>query len=74
VVKEMKGRQSAIEEEIIRCETEIRDTEMALGNFKSAQETIRLTRLLESNRERLANLMAEWEGLSLALEREAAVQ
>jgi hypothetical protein len=74
VVKEMKGRQSEIEEEIIRCETEIRETEMALGNFKSTEETIRLTKLLECSRERLGSLMGQWEGLSLALEQQTALQ
>jgi ATP-binding cassette subfamily F protein 3 len=73
IVNEMRSRQAEIEEEIVRCETEISGTELALGNFKSTDETIRLTKLLESTRERLNALMEEWENLSLSLEEQAAL-
>jgi len=73
LVKEMKSRQEAIEEEIIRCENQIRETDMQLSNFKSTEETVRLTKLAESTRGRLAALLSEWETLSLALEQQAVL-
>jgi ATP-binding cassette subfamily F protein 3 len=74
LVKEMQSRHAALEEEISRCEAEIADTEVALGNFKSNEETIRLTKLLEASRERLAQLMDEWENLGLVLDEQTALQ
>ncbi|MSO19995.1 MAG: ABC-F family ATP-binding cassette domain-containing protein [Acidobacteria bacterium] len=73
LVKEMRNRHSEIEEEIIRCEAEIADSESALAQFKSAEETIRLTKGLESSRFRLSELMGEWEQLSIDLDEQLKV-
>jgi hypothetical protein len=49
-------------------EAEIAQCESGLQTFVSAQETARLTELLERRRSELAPLVAEWEALSAALE------
>ena len=67
-LQKMKERCEEIEEEIARVEAEIRDYEMALSRFESADETIRLTNLLSSRRADLEALMGEWEELSLQIE------
>jgi chaperonin cofactor prefoldin len=65
--RKLQQRCQDLEAEITRLETSIAETESALGTFSSAQETIRLTQLLESNRQDLATRLAEWEQVSAAL-------
>ena len=67
-LRQMKERRREIEEEVSRLETEIADHEQALGNFVSAEETMRVTHLLESRRKDLEALMAEWEEVAEAIE------
>jgi ATP-binding cassette, subfamily F, member 3 len=67
-VREMKERHQDLEEEITRCEVEIATQESDLATFKSAEESIRLVKLLEENRKRLAEMNQEWEELSRTLE------
>lgn len=64
----MKQRQRAIEDEITRLEVEIADFEQGLSQFQSAELSIEITGLLESRREDMKNLMAEWEDVSTILE------
>ena len=64
----MKERHQELEEEITRCETEIAAQELDLGTFKSAEESIRLVKLVEHNRKRLDAMIQEWEELSRTLE------
>jgi hypothetical protein len=64
----MERRRKELEERIARCETEIAGCEAELANFKSAEESIRLAKLLDERRAQLKELMKEWEQTSLALE------
>ena len=57
-----------LEEEITRCEVEIATQELDMGTFKSAEESIRLFKLVEHNRKRLDEMIKEWEELSRTLE------
>ena len=65
--RKLQQRCQDLEAEITRLETSIAETESALGSFSSAQETIRLTQLLETHRQDLATRLVEWEQVSAAL-------
>jgi ATP-binding cassette subfamily F protein 3 len=67
-LRQMKDRLREIEEEVTRLETEIADHEAALSNYVSAEETRRVSDLLEARRQELEDLMAEWENVSQAIE------
>jgi hypothetical protein len=56
-----------LEEQIARCETEINTHEMDLATFKSAEESIRLAKLLDERRAQLQDMLKEWEQIALAL-------
>ena len=66
-LKQMQDRCEELEDSIATVETEIAETEQALGNFVSAAETQRLTDLLETKRVELQSLMSEWEEVSEAI-------
>ena len=68
LVREMQERRDGLEEEIARCEAEITTCEMDLASFKSAEESIRLIKLIDQNRTRLEEMMKEWEQIALTLE------
>jgi hypothetical protein len=65
----MEERREELEDEIARCEAEIRALELELATFKSAQESIRLSKRIEQNRARLAELMEMWEQITHSLEK-----
>jgi ATP-binding cassette subfamily F protein 3 len=67
-LRQMKERRRAIEDEVTRLEVEIADYEQALANFKSAEESVRVSDLLNARRADLAGLMAEWEEVAQAIE------
>ncbi len=67
-LRQMKERSRAIEDEITRLEVEIADYEAALGNFVNAEETKRMTELLEARRADLESLMTEWEEVAQLIE------
>jgi ATP-binding cassette subfamily F protein 3 len=66
--RQMKQRQRAIEDEITRLEVEIADFEQALSSYQSAEMSIEIAGLLESRREDMKHLLAEWEEVSTTLE------
>ncbi|HXZ81953.1 MAG TPA: ABC-F family ATP-binding cassette domain-containing protein [Terriglobales bacterium] len=70
-LRQMQERRQEIEEEIARLEHSITESESALATFNSAEETLRLTKLVESQRSQLESLMGEWEETSQALETNA---
>jgi predicted nuclease with TOPRIM domain len=70
-LRQMQDRQQELEEEVGRVEGEIAQCESGLQSFVSAEETARLTGLLERRRLELETLVAEWEELSAALESNA---
>ncbi len=67
-MREMQERRQQLEDDIARVEREIIESERALQTFVSAQETQRLTRLLEQRRQQVGELMAAWEDVSQAIE------
>src|ERR1017187_810114 len=67
-MKQMQERCQQMEEEIAVLEDGIAECEQELQSFVSAAETQRQTELLAQRRADLVALMAEWEGLSQALE------
>jgi ATP-binding cassette subfamily F protein 3 len=70
-LRQMQERCSFVEEEIPRVESSIANAEESLGVYENAEETQRVTRLLESLREQHASLTAEWEELVVQLEQQA---
>jgi ATP-binding cassette, subfamily F, member 3 len=68
LIRKMERRRKELEEEIARRETEIAACEAELANFKSAEESIRLAKLLDERRAQLKEMLKEWEQTSLALE------
>jgi ATP-binding cassette subfamily F protein 3 len=67
-LRQLKERCQAIEEQVARLEAELAGYEGALATFKSAEETMRLTGLIESRRTELDSLLGEWEDLSQQIE------
>ncbi len=67
-LRRMKERRGEIEEEVTRLEAEIADCEAALSNFVNAEETRRVSALLDARRADLEALMAEWEEVAQAIE------
>ncbi len=67
-LRRMKERQGEIEEEVTKLEAEIADYETALGNYVSAEETKRLSELLNARRSDLASLLGEWEDVAQQIE------
>jgi ATP-binding cassette subfamily F protein 3 len=60
-LRQMQDRRRSIEDEVARLEAEIAGCEAALSNFVSADETARLSALLDQRRAGLEKLMQEWE-------------
>jgi chromosome segregation ATPase len=67
-MKQMQDRCQQLESGIAELEDGIAECEHELQSFVSAAETQRQTELLAQRRADLVALMAEWEGLSQALE------
>jgi ATP-binding cassette subfamily F protein 3 len=72
-LKQMEDRCAFLEEEVPRLEGAIAHTEGALGNYISAAETERQTRLLDELRVQLTESTAEWEELMMALDEQSAL-
>ena len=70
-LQKMQDRCRTVEDEISAAETEIAFLEAELVNFKSADETIRITTRLDDRRRTLEALMQEWETLSSEIEASA---
>jgi ATP-binding cassette, subfamily F, member 3 len=63
-LRQMKDRLKEVEEEITKLEAGIAECELALQTFVNAQETARVTELLETRRSDLKSLMQQWEDVS----------
>src|SRR5947209_6273652 len=70
-LRQMQDRCSQLEHEIAALERSIAEHETAMQTFISAEETQRLTTLLEDQRRELDDLFAEWEELSQTVESNA---
>ena len=67
-LRQMEERREAIEQEVARLEAAIAEHEAALAHYVSAEESRRVSDLLEASRSQLQKLMAEWEEVSQSLE------
>jgi ATP-binding cassette subfamily F protein 3 len=67
-LRRMKERQGEIEEEVSKLEAEIADYEAALANYVSAEETKRISELLDARRSDLSSLLGEWEEVAQLIE------
>ncbi len=70
-IQKLRDRLKALEGEVTRLESEIAQAETAMGDFKSVEETQRLSDLVTTHRATLENRLAEWEELSAQLEEPA---
>ncbi|HEY1758314.1 MAG TPA: ABC-F family ATP-binding cassette domain-containing protein [Bryobacteraceae bacterium] len=66
-IKKLRDRLGSVEKEVAALESEIARHEAALADFKSMEETMRLTDLVAERRKSLEARMAEWERLSAEL-------
>ncbi len=64
----MKDRCREIEEQVARLEAEIEGYGQESAHFKSAEESVRLAKLIEQGREEIARLMREWEETAKVVE------
>jgi len=71
-VKKMRERCEELEREIAKTEAEIAASEEELVNYVSADETLRVTNTLDTQRTALARLLKEWEQVSQAMESQQA--
>jgi len=69
--QKMRDRVKELEEAIASLESEIQRYEGALGEFKNAEETVRVSGLLDQRRKDLEERVAEWEELTTELEASA---
>jgi len=67
-LKQLQNRRRELEEQIAEAEAEIAHYETELSNFVNADETMRVSNLLEKRRADLNALLAEWEEVSQAVE------
>jgi ATP-binding cassette subfamily F protein 3 len=67
-VEKLKTRLREVEQRVAELESEIRHHEASLADFKSAEETIRITAALEARRKDLEQSVAKWEELSAQME------
>jgi ATP-binding cassette subfamily F protein 3 len=67
-VQKLKDRCSTLESEIAGHEQLIVELEGELAGFRSTEETLRVTKLLDERRASLEALMSEWEQVSAEIE------
>ncbi len=67
-LQQMRERCGELEEEIASVEAEIAACEEDLASFVSAEETMRVSTLLERRRADLSGLIAEWEQVTQVVE------
>jgi ATP-binding cassette subfamily F protein 3 len=67
-LKQMQDQAKQLEERVAALETEIQQAEMALSDFVGADEAMRLSNILESQRAELDTAMREWEQVTEQIE------
>ncbi|MBZ5602155.1 MAG: ABC-F family ATP-binding cassette domain-containing protein [Acidobacteriia bacterium] len=67
-LQKIQDRLKEVEQRVASLESEIAQHEAALADFKSVEETMRLTELVTARRTELDSRVAEWEELSASLE------
>jgi chaperonin cofactor prefoldin len=71
-VKKLRERMAEVELQVAALESEIAHHEAALGDFKSVEETTRLSDLVTTRRSELETRVKEWEGLSAEIDGSAS--
>jgi ATP-binding cassette subfamily F protein 3 len=67
-LREMEERRGQLEQDIARAEADIAQYEREAQNFVSAEDSVRVSSLLDKRRRELAQLISGWEQVSQALE------
>ena len=67
-LKQMQEQAKQLENRVAELESEIQRSEMALSDFVGADEAMRLSNLLESQRAELEQAMREWEQVTEQIE------
>jgi ATP-binding cassette subfamily F protein 3 len=70
-LKQLQDRAAELEERIASMEHEIARHELSLGDFRSAEESVRTAGLIEQQRQEMGKLIAEWEQVSEQIEASA---
>ena len=71
-LRKMEKERDELEEQISRAEAEIANLELELGQFKSAEESIRVNALIEERRSLLKRMTERWEQVVDRLDREGS--
>jgi ATP-binding cassette subfamily F protein 3 len=71
-LKQMKDRCRELEEQVARLETELEGYGQELAHFRSAADSVRLSKLIERGRQDIARLMREWEETARVVEEQEA--
>ena len=71
-LQQMKDRCREIEEQVARLEAEIEGQAQELAHFRSAEDSVRLTRSIEQGRQELAGLTREWEETAKVIEEQGS--
>ena len=71
-LKKMQDRCQQLEQQIERVESEIASYEAELANYVSAEDSLRVSNLLDKSRTELAKHLAEWEQVSELVESQQA--
>jgi ATP-binding cassette, subfamily F, member 3 len=67
-LQKLKTRLREVEQEVASLESEIAQHDAALADFKSMEETMRISELVAERRKQLEARVAEWESVSAELE------
>jgi ATP-binding cassette subfamily F protein 3 len=67
-LKKLQDRLREVEQEVAALESEIAQHDAALADFKSMEETVRLSEIVAERRKQLEARVAEWEAVSAELE------
>jgi ATP-binding cassette subfamily F protein 3 len=67
-LKKLRDRLKEVEQEVAALESEIAQHDAALVDFKSVEETLRLSEVVSERRKQLEARVAEWEEVSAELE------
>jgi ATP-binding cassette subfamily F protein 3 len=70
-LRQLQDRAAELEERIASMEHEIAQHELSLGDFRSAEESVRTADLIEQQRQEMSKLLAEWEQVSEQIEASA---
>jgi hypothetical protein len=67
-LQKLRTRLREVESEVASLESEIAQHDAALADFKSMEETVRLSEVVAERRKELEARVAEWERVSAELE------